>query len=85
MEKIAIDLIWVRPGKVGRTESFIRNLLDGFMKLKEKFDFILLVFLDNADTFRKYKKDKRYHLLVANIKSNNIAKHIIWRNLFQDR
>lgn len=85
MEKIAIDLLWVRPGKVGGTESFIRNLLDGFMKLKEDFDFILLVSLDNADTFRHYEKDKRYHLLIANIESANIAKRIIWQNLFQNR
>ena len=85
MEKIAIDLLWLRPGKVGGTESFIRNLLDGFMKLEEDFDFTLLVSLDNADTFRKYEKDKRYHLLVANIKSANIAKRIIWQNLFQNR
>lgn len=85
MEKIAIDLLWVRPGKVGGTESYIRNLLDSFMKLKEDFDFTLLVSLDNAETFRKYEEDKRYHLLTANIKSANIAKRIIWQNLFQNR
>lgn len=85
MEKIAIDLLWVRPGKVGGTEFFIRNLLDGFMKLEEDFDFTLLVSLDNAETFRKYEEDRRYHLLIANIKSANIAKRIIWQNLFQNR
>lgn len=85
MEKIAIDLLWVRPGKVGGTESFIRNLLDGFIKLKEDFAFTLLVSLDNADTFRHYENDKRYHLLIANIESANIAKRIIWQNLFQNR
>lgn len=85
MEKIAIDLLWVRPGKVGGTESYIRNLLDGFRKLEEDFDFTLLVSLDNAETFRKYEEDKRFHLLAANIRSANIAKRIIWQNLFQNR
>ena len=85
MEKIAIDLLWLRPGKVGGTESYIRNLLDGFQKLPEDFDFTLLVSLDNADTFRKYEKDKRYHILTANVKSENIAKRILWQNLFQNR
>ena len=85
MEKIAIDLLWLRPGKVGGTESYIRNLLDGFRELEEDFDFTLLVSLDNADTFRKYEEDRRYHLLVANIESANIAKRIIWQNLFQNR
>lgn len=85
MQKIVIDLLWLRPGKVGGTESYIRNLLDGFHNLEEDFDFTLLVSLDNADTFRHYEKDRRYHILVANIKSENIAKRIIWQNLYQNR
>ena len=85
MEKIVIDLLWLRPGKVGGTESYIRNLLDGFMELKEDFDFTLLVSRDNAETFREYEEDRRYHLLVANVESANIAKRIIWQNLFQNR
>lgn len=85
MEKIAIDLLWLRPGKVGGTESYIRNLLDGFQKLPEEFDFTLLVSLDNAETFKHYEKDRRYHLLTANVKSENIAKRILWQNLFQNR
>lgn len=85
MEKIAIDLLWLRPGKVGGTEFYIRNLLDGFRKLEENFDFTLLVSLDNVDTFRHYEEDGRFHLLTAGIKSANIAKRIIWQNLFQNR
>lgn len=84
-EKIAIDLLWLRPGKVGGTESFIRNLLDGFMEMEDDFDFTLLVSKDNADTFQHYEKDKRYHLLVANINSAGIAGRIIWQNLHQNR
>lgn len=84
MERIAIDLLWLRPGKVGGTESYIRNLLDGLIKLEEEFDFTLLVSRDNADTFRKYEQDKRYHLLIADIRSANIGKRIIWQNLFQN-
>lgn len=85
MEKIAIDLLWLRPGKVGGTESYIRNLLDGFKKLDEDFDFTLLVSLDNADTFREYEKDGRFHLLLVKIESAGIAKRILWQNLFQNR
>lgn len=85
MEKIAIDLLWLRPGKVGGTESYIRNLLDGLAKLKDEFNFTLLVSQDNADTFRKYEKDRRFHLLMADIRSENIGKRIIWQNLYQNR
>lgn len=85
MERIAIDLLWLRPGKVGGTESYIRNLLDGWMKLQETFDFTLLVSKDNADTFRKYESDKRFHLLIADVNSQGIARRIIWQNLHQNR
>lgn len=84
-ERIAIDLLWLRPQKVGGTESFIRNLLDGFMELEDKFDFTLLVSKDNAYTFQHYEQDPRYHILVADVKSEGIAKRIIWQNLHQNR
>ena len=59
MEKTAIDLLWLRPGKVGGTESYIRNLLDGLSRLEEEFEFTLLVSKDNAETFQKYEKDRK--------------------------
>ena len=82
---MAIDLLWLRPGGVGGTESYIRNLLDGWMNLSEAFDFTLLVSKDNAETFRKYESDKRFHLLVADVNSKGIAHRIIWQNLHQNR
>lgn len=85
MEKIAIDLLWLRPGKVGGTESYIRNLLDGFRNLNEDFNLTLLVSKDNESTFRKYEEDKRYQLLVADVKSAGIARRIIWQNIHQNR
>ena len=85
MEKMAIDLLWLRPGGVGGTESYIRNLLDGWMNLPDRFDFTLLVSKDNAETFDKYESDKRFHLLVADVNSKGIAHRIIWQNLHQNR
>lgn len=85
MENIAIDLLWLRPGKVGGTESFIRNLLDGFMELQEEFLFTLLVSSDNAYSFKKYENDPRYSLLIADVQSSNIAKRIMWQNIHQNR
>lgn len=83
-QKIAIDLLWVRPEKVGGTEFYIRNILDGLCEIKETFHFALLVSKDNAETFRKYAEDKRFHLIIAEVCSANISKRIIWQNLFQN-
>ena len=84
-KRIAIDLLWLRPGKVGGTESYIRNLLNGFLKLEEEFHFVLVASKDNADTFREYLKDARFEMIVANIESKNIGKRIIWQWMNQNR
>ena len=85
MKRTAIDLLWLRPGKVGGTEFFIRNLLDGLSKLDEDFAFVLLVSRDNADTFVHYTKDRRFTILQADIASAGIGKRIIWQNLHQNK
>ena len=78
--KLAVDLLWVRPKKVGGIESYIRNLLDGFQELDDKFEIWLLVSKDNKDTFVHYEKDERFHIYVCNIDSENVRKRIIWQN-----
>lgn len=79
--KFAVDLLWVRHKKVGGTESYIRNLLDGFMKLKEEYNIYLILSEDNQDTFEKYFKDKRFNKILCNIKSANIGHRILWENI----
>lgn len=66
---IAIDLLWLRPGKVGGTESYIRNLLAGMSKLKEDFHFVLICSKDNSDTFDELVSDKRIERIVATTNS----------------
>ena len=85
MEKIAIDLLWLRPKQVGGTEFYIRNLLDGFLKLEEPFQFVLLVSQDNKDTFSNYTQDKRFSLLETNVLSANIGKRILWQFFCQNQ
>lgn len=85
MKKIAIDLLWLRPKRVGGTESYIRNLLDGFLKTEEPFDFVLLVSQDNKDTFAHYAADGRFSLLETNVVSANIAGRILWQFFCENR
>lgn len=84
MEKIAIDLLWLRPKQVGGTEFYIRNLLDGFRQLEEPFQFILLVSRDNKDTFVHYEEDRRFTILETKVVSANIAKRILWQFFCQN-
>ena len=49
--KIGVDLLWVRPGICGGTESVIRNLLEGFGRYGRGNRYLLFVSEDNADSF----------------------------------
>lgn len=85
MEKIAIDLLWLRPRQVGGTEFYIRNLLDGFRKLEDTFHFVLLVSKDNRDTFVHYTQDERFTLLETDVVSAHIGKRILWQFFCENR
>lgn len=81
MNKVAIDLTWVRHGKVGGTESSITNLLDGFEMIHcDKVDFYLIVAKDNISVFRPYIDRGYYHHLIANTISMDQMKRVFWQN-----
>jgi len=83
MNKIGIDLTWVRHGKVGGTESNTRNILDGISKINDLngIKFVLFVTEDNADSFEKYEKIDCFELYVCSVKSANPIKRVLWQNL----
>lgn len=85
MLSIAVDLLWLRPKKVGGTEFYIRNLLDGFLRLEEPFHLFLLVSEDNRETFLHYAEDKRIELLETKVLSDNIAGRILWQFFCENR
>lgn len=78
--RIAIDLSWVKPKKCGGGEFYIRNLLDGFMKLEDKNEYILLLAKDNHETFNKYFEDSRFIKKICNVNSSNANARILWQN-----
>ena len=80
--RIGIDLLWVRPGKNGGTESYIRNLLDGFLGQKEigNFEYYLYVSLDNEKSFDQYERSPYFKLRKCNVNSSSQMGRIIWEN-----
>lgn len=85
MLDIAVDLLWLRPRKVGGTEFYIRNLLDGFLRLKEPFHLFLLVSKDNRASLEHYGQDGRIDILETNVVSANIPGRILWNFFCQNR
>lgn len=83
--KIGIDLLWVRPGICGGTESYIRNLMHGFGRYDSKNEYILFAAKDNADTFVEYKEYSNMKLEVCPAVCASQIKRLLWENLHLDR
>lgn len=83
--KIGVDLLWVRQGICGGTESVIRNLLDGLSRYDTKNEYILFAARDNGDSFLKYGEQENISIFRCPVDSANRAGRILWENLCLDR
>lgn len=83
--RIGIDLLWVRPGICGGTESFIRNLMDGFGQYNQNNEYILFTAQDNNDSFANYQDYPNMTLYKCGVNCANQAKRILWENLYLDK
>lgn len=82
--RIGIDLLWVRTGICGGTESYIRNLLDGFAQYDRENEYVLFAAKDNARSFYKYTQAPHMRLRVCRVKSGNRVLRILWENRYLD-
>lgn len=83
--RIGVDLLWVRPGICGGTESYIRNLLNGFVKYDNENEYVLFVAKDNAETFVHYEENPHMTVVQCNVNCSFQPIRILWENLFLDR
>lgn len=81
MLKFGIDATWVRHKIVGGTESFLMNLLNGFMETALDFKMVIIAASDNHFLFDEFLLDKRIKLVKADVKSQYVAERIIWQNV----
>ncbi len=83
--KIGIDLLWVRPGICGGTESFIRNLMNALAVCDTENRYLLFAARDNAESFAEYKRYANMEIYVCNTDCSSQPKRILWENLYLDR
>jgi glycosyltransferase involved in cell wall biosynthesis len=82
IKRIAIDLTWIRHGKVGGTESSIVNLIEGLEEVKDpRIKIYLIVSKDNQNHIEKYTESKYFDMIIANVKSKHPSIRVIWQNL----
>lgn len=83
--RIGIDLLWVRPGICGGTESYIRNLLNGFVQYDKENTYVLFTTRDNAESFRMYGSAGNMSIVVCEVDCAVQWKRILWENLNLDK
>lgn len=83
--RIGVDLLWVRHGICGGTESVVRNLLDGLAHYDSKNEYILFMTRDNADSFAEYFRRKNMTVRICPTESAGRFHRILWENLHLDR
>lgn len=83
--RVGIDLLWVRPGKCGGTESFIRNLMDGFAEHDKENQYVLFVAEDNADSFQGYDQYPNMMRRLCPVRCARQPMRILWENLNLDQ
>lgn len=83
--RIGIDLLWVRVGICGGTESFIRNLLDGFTQYASQHEYMLFTARDNTWSFQHYTEHPCIKIHECGVDSANQIKRILWENLQLDK
>jgi glycosyltransferase involved in cell wall biosynthesis len=77
---VGVDLTWVRVGKVGGTESYIRNLLDGLVGIQRRCDYTLFVTSSNLRSFTGYTSSG-FEVVQCAIDSNHRFSRILYQNL----
>ncbi len=82
---IGIDLLWVRPGICGGTESVIRNLMTGFGRYDDKNEYMLFTGRDTVDTFKEYEQYPNMKIQVCDVDSMKRLKRIAWENTHLDK
>ncbi len=83
VRRVGVDLLWVRPGKNGGTESAVRNLLDGLAEYASgRFRYVLYVAEDNAETFARYGESRAvFELRRCPVRTADPRRRVVWENL----
>lgn len=77
--RIGIDALFIRPGKVGGTESYLRNLLKGLESIDTTNEYFIFTSKSNADTFHFTKKN--FTKVQCDIDGLNRFKRVIYTSL----
>lgn len=74
--KIGIDALYIRPGKVGGTESYLRNLLKGLEMVDDTNEYYIFTSGTNSSTFKFVKTN--FHKIVCKVNGENRLSRVLY-------
>lgn len=79
--KIGIDVLFLRPGKVGGTESYIKNLIKGLSLLENNNHYYYIFASKNIlDIFNI--NNRNFEIVNCNINNSFRLRRLVYQNLF---
>jgi hypothetical protein len=76
---VGIDLTWLRVGKNGGGESYVRNLLAGLSRIQRQCDYALFATASNISSFAGYA-DSGFEIVRCAIDSNRRLSRVLYQN-----
>ncbi|RAK20391.1 glycosyltransferase involved in cell wall biosynthesis [Anoxybacillus vitaminiphilus] len=76
--RIGIDALYIRPGKVGGTESYLRNLLKGLEDIDQENQYYIFTTETNQETFHFSKEN--FNKVVCKLDGQNRFKRVFFTN-----
>jgi glycosyltransferase involved in cell wall biosynthesis len=78
--RIGLNMLYLRPGKVGGGETYARGLLDGLQQLHSGFEYF--VFLNSAawPTFAYLDSTPKFHRIACSNPLNPVLRHL-WEQI----
>ena len=77
---VGVDLTWLRVGKNGGGESYVRNLLDGLRGIQRQCDYMLFATSSNISSFAGYA-DSGFEIVQCALDSNHRLSRVLYQNL----
>lgn len=78
--RIGINGLYLLPGEVGGTETYLRNLLSALEKVDKENEYIVFTNRENHDTFTFQSKNFKKHL--CSISSKSKWFRVVWEQLW---
>lgn len=85
MHNIAIDLLWVKHKLMGGVESYVHNLLKGFVEVAPDYHFVLIVSKDNWESFSEFYDYGKFSYHICPVISTNLFSTVLWENMYFDK